>query len=148
MDRFVCLRVRRRRFSRLRRLASAAPEDLRQAGWAADDRGSAGAPRGVGCRHCTGFNRRIKRSCVRILELVNMFRQVQCFSARASFLLQGFPPVSYPQILAHTDCVLEVSHFFIIPCDGSLLLPVFFCVVPCALGEDDGVIRSQFFNVP
>ena len=48
MDRFACLGVRRRRFTRLRRLASAAPASLRRASWAADARGSAAAARGVG----------------------------------------------------------------------------------------------------
>ena len=48
MDRFACLRVRRR-FSRLRRLASAAP-DLLRASWAADIRGPADAPRSVARR--------------------------------------------------------------------------------------------------
>ena len=36
-------------------------------------------------QHCPGFNRNLKRSFVRILELVNIFRQIpRCF-AGASF---------------------------------------------------------------
>ena len=48
MDRVACLRVRRRRLSLLRRRASPASEEFRRASLAADARGVAGAPRGVG----------------------------------------------------------------------------------------------------
>ena len=43
-----------------------------------------------GCWHYLRFSRSIKRSSVRILELVNIFRQIPCFSTGASFLVQGF----------------------------------------------------------
>ena len=43
-----------------------------------------------GCRHYPCFNRSIKRSFVRILELVNIFAKSHAsYSAGASFLLQG-----------------------------------------------------------
>ena len=41
-------------------------------------------------RHCSGFNRRVKRSVILIFEPVDFFRQVPCHSAGASFLVQGF----------------------------------------------------------
>ena len=48
MDRFAGLRVRRRRVSRLGRPASAAPEQLRRASWAAGARQPVDASRGMG----------------------------------------------------------------------------------------------------
>ena len=42
-----------------------------------------------GCQHYPRFNGSIKRSFVRILDLVIIFRQIPCYSAGASFLVQG-----------------------------------------------------------
>ena len=39
--------------------------------------------------HCLYFKRSIERCFVRILELVNIFRQIPCCAAGASFLMQG-----------------------------------------------------------
>ena len=46
-------------------------------------------------------------------------------------LLGRIPEVSFPQILAHTDCILEVHTFAMTPCDGPFLSLSF--LVPCAL---------------
>ena len=42
------------------------------------------------CWNKIGIHRSIKRSFVRILELVNICRQISCYSVRTLFLLQGF----------------------------------------------------------
>ena len=44
------------------------------------------------------------------LSQQTFFRQVPCFCGRV-VLVATFPLVSYPQILAHKDCVLEVRTF-------------------------------------
>ena len=46
-----------------------------------------------------------------MFELVDIFRQVPCYSAGASFLLQGFGLVSFPQIWERTGCAQEVHTF-------------------------------------
>ena len=51
---------------------------------------------GAGIYLC--FNRSMESISVRILEPVNMFRQVPCYSAGASFLVQGFPHVTSPNV--------------------------------------------------
>ena len=66
-----------------------------------------------------------------VFELVNICRQVQCLSARASFLLQGFllcPILKFWR----TRIAFLTFPLCIIPCDGSFLFPVFFmwCHVP------------------
>ena len=44
-----------------------------------------------GRRRCPGFNRRAKRSFIPyVFEHMNIFRKVPCYSAGASFLVQGF----------------------------------------------------------
>ena len=43
-----------------------------------------------GCQHHPCFGTGLERGLVIVFELVDMFRQVSCFSAGASFLLQGF----------------------------------------------------------
>ena len=50
-----------------------------------------------GRQHCPGFNRSIKRSFVRILELVNSFSPSHSHSAGASFLGARFPLVTCPR---------------------------------------------------
>ena len=57
-----------------------------------------------GCQHYLGFNRRIKRSFVRILELVNMFRQIPCYSAGHIFLGARSPHAIFPRVLARKVC--------------------------------------------
>ena len=43
----------------------------------------------VGASVVLGFNRKAKRSFLSILELVNISRQIPCYSAGASFLVPG-----------------------------------------------------------
>ena len=71
-----------------------------------------------GCRHYPCFGKGVERSLVLYFELVDISRQVRCFSAGASFFVAKLPFVCNPRILAHTDCVTWGSHFWILPCDG------------------------------
>ena len=64
-------------------------------------------------------------------ELADTSRQVPCYSAGRIFLGATFRLVSFPQISEHTDCVLEVRTFFVIPCDGPCSFPVFLCGATC-----------------
>ena len=64
-----------------------------------------------GCRHYPCFGRRVEPDPVPCLELFDIFRQVPCFSAGASFLLRGFLKCPVLKILAHTDCDLDVHAF-------------------------------------
>ena len=64
-----------------------------------------------GCQHCPSFGRREERGFVLCFELKGIFRQIPCFSAGSSFLLQGFLPVFYPRILEHKGCAPEVHSF-------------------------------------
>ena len=64
-----------------------------------------------GCRHYPRFNRCIKRSFVRILELVNIFRQIPCYSAGASFLVQGLLMLSFPELWRAKTTPHEVHTF-------------------------------------
>ena len=65
-----------------------------------------------GCRHYPCFNRSMKRSFIRILELVNMFRQIpRCFAV-ATFLVQGVLMWSFPEFWrTKTELMSEVHTF-------------------------------------
>ena len=99
-----------------------------------------------GRRHCPWFNRSIKRSLVRILELVNIFRQVPCYSTVESFLVQSF--LLWP--LLKPSCARTTLVRFTFLNDASRWTRSFlnFYVVPRALGEFDGEIWSQIWNFP
>ena len=99
-----------------------------------------------GRRHCPWFNRSIKRSFVRILELVNIFRQLPCYSAVESFLVQGF--LLWP--LLKPSCARTTLVRFALLNGASRWTRSFpiCCAVPRALGEFDGVIWSQIWNFP
>ena len=66
-------------------------------------------------------------------ELVDIFRQVPCYSAGASFLLQGFVLCSFvlPSNLGAHGLRSWGSHFWIIPRDGPFLSRfLMWCHVP------------------
>ena len=58
------------------------------------------------------ISRNMKRSFVRILELVHIFRQTPCCFAGASFLVQARSPhVIFPRIWARKDYAREAHTF-------------------------------------
>ena len=99
-----------------------------------------------GCWHCPNFGRRAERIFLLPFELVDVFRQVPCFSAGASFLFQGFVLHSFFEFLSPRNSLLRFKLLH-----DSLRWTLsfhYFHVTHRALGELDGVIRSQFSNFP
>ena len=102
------------------------------------ERGQSFAHRvGGGCRRDLCFGRRVVRGLVLVFELVDLFRQVPCFSAGATFLLRGFILCSVLEFRrARTTLVRRMDPFF----------PEFLCGAACPRRifiprEDDGAIE-------
>ena len=83
---------------------------------------------------------RVKRSLILMFWACRHFSPSFMLLWGRIVLVASFPEVSCPQILAHTDCDLEVRTFakFL----WTLSFPNFY-VVPCAIWECDGVIWSH-----
>ena len=83
-----------------------------------------------GCRHYPPFNKRVKRSFVRILELVNILRQIPRRSAGASFLVQRLRMWSVLEFERAKTTLMRRTHWDI-PLDGPFLSPILiWCQVP------------------
>ena len=57
------------------------------------------------------FSMRVERSLVLIFQLYKHFSPKPMLLRESIFLVARFPEVTSPQILAHTDCLLEVRTF-------------------------------------
>ena len=86
----------------------------------------------------------MQRSFVRIFEFCRHFTPSPMLLCGRIFLVAKFRLVSFPQIWEHTDCILEVLTFCIIPCDGPSSFRKFFCGATCPWRNFDVVIWSQF----
>ena len=94
------------------------------------------------CRHYSCSNRRKERSCVRILKLVNVFRQIpRCFAGASfwveSFVMWSFPECWRPRTTLMRRPLLDNNSWW------TLSFPNF-NFVPSAFEGFDGVFRSQF----
>ena len=98
-----------------------------------------------GCQHYSCFGKRVKHSPVLIFSLLTCFAKSHALCGRISFGLKGFFLCSFLEFWNNTD-LTRITHVH-----NSLRWTLSFSifdVVPCALGEFDGVIRSQFPNFP
>ena len=99
---------------------------------------------GASITHCSVGELNVVLSM--FFELIDTFRQVQCFSTGAPLLLQGFVLRSFLKFRSTRIAFFEVQTFAHSPAMDPLF-PVFH-VVPHAFGELEGMIRSQFSQFP
>ena len=89
---------------------------------------------------------KVRQDCLLLFVSLDMSRQVPCRSAGASFFLQRFlkcPVLKFWRtLIAFLRCTLLPDSL-----RWTLSFPIFY-VAHRALGELDGVIRSQFSNFP
>ena len=94
-----------------------------------------------GCLPYPCFGRRGDRCLILVSDLEDIFRQIPCFSAGASFLLQGFFPCSFLELWRTRNALLRLTLLH-----NSLRWTLFFpnFLRGAMYGEFDSVIRSQF----